>query len=61
MIHENGSLQVIDFGVAGVLATKDSKRNTLVGTGHWMSPELHPRKGQQNPYGKEVSNPLGFW
>lgn len=57
MIHENGSLQVIDFGVAGVLQTKVDKRSTVIGTPHWMPPELHklaPPAGLT--YGTEVSN-----
>ena len=57
MIHENGSLQVIDFGVAGVLQTKVDKRTTVIGTPHWMPPELHklaPPEGLT--YGTEVSN-----
>ncbi|MCJ1301474.1 hypothetical protein MMC08_004274, partial [Hypocenomyce scalaris] len=55
MIHENGSLQVIDFGVAGVLQTKVDKRTTVIGTPHWMPPELHklaPPEGLT--YGTEV-------
>ena len=56
MIHENGSLQIIDFGVAGTLQTKLDKRNTIIGTPHWMPPELHknaPPEGLH--YGTEVS------
>ncbi|KAA6415343.1 MAG: STE STE20 YSK kinase [Lasallia pustulata] len=55
MIHENGSLQVIDFGVAGVLQSKVDKRTTVIGTPHWMPPELHklaPPEGLT--YGTEV-------
>ena len=52
MIHEEGSLQIIDFGVAGTLVSEDDKRKTMIGTPHWMGPEvLNPgTKG----YGKEV-------
>lgn len=60
MIHEMGSLQVIDFGVAGVLQTNIDKRSTVIGTAHWMAPELHklaPPEGLN--YGTEVSNHLG--
>ena len=56
MIHEDGRLQVIDFGVAGVLQTNFDKRSTVIGTPHWMAPELHklaPREGLT--YGTEVS------
>lgn len=55
MIHEDGRLQVIDFGVAGVLQTTFDKRSTVIGTPHWMAPELHklaPREGLT--YGTEV-------
>lgn len=59
MIHEEGRLQVIDFGVAGVLQTNIDKRSTVIGTPHWMAPELHkiiPQGGLN--YGFEVSKLL---
>ena len=51
MITEEGGVQVCDFGVAGIIENKIDKRSTVIGTPHWMAPELfHP-----NPsYGKEV-------
>lgn len=55
MIHEKGMLQIIDFGVAGVLQTSVDKRSTVIGTPHWMAPELHknaPPEGLN--YGTEV-------
>ena len=59
MIHENGKLQVIDFGVAGVLQTKLDKRTTVIGTPHWMAPELHKPAGREGlNYGAEVSFPV---
>ena len=52
MIHEEGNLQIIDFGVAGTLVSEDDKRKTMIGTPHWMGPEvLNP--GTRG-YGKEV-------
>lgn len=57
MIGENGNLQIIDFGVAGLLESKQDKRNTVIGTAHWMAPEMHknpPPEGLQ--YGNEVSS-----
>ena len=41
MIHEQGGLQVIDFGVAGVVDSKFDKRGTIIGTPNWMPPEQH--------------------
>ena len=56
MIHEKGKLQVIDFGVAGVLQTKLDKRTTVIGTPHWMAPELLKPAGHEGlNYGTEVS------
>ena len=54
MIHEKGNLQIIDFGVSGILATKADKRSSMIGTLHWMSPEFHFRTGRFS-YGTEVS------
>lgn len=48
---------MIDFGVAGVLQTKVDKRSTVIGTPHWMPPELHRLAPPQGlTYGTEVSN-----
>ena len=56
MIHEKGYLQIIDFGVAGVLRTNNDKRSTIIGTPHWMPPELHKNAPPQGlTYGTEVS------
>ena len=58
MIHENGSLQLIDFGVAGQLESRIDKRNTVIGTLHWMAPEmLHGINHDPKKHGKEVSIP----
>ncbi|KAF2754137.1 kinase-like protein [Pseudovirgaria hyperparasitica] len=40
LITEDGNLQLGDFGVSGVLETEVAKRSTIVGTLHWMPPEL---------------------
>ena len=42
MIDETGKLQIIDFGVAGILLSNldVDKRKTVIGTPHWMAPEL---------------------
>ena len=54
MIHEKGRLQIIDFGVAGALPTKFDKRSTMIGSLHWMPPEMH-LKNPGLKYGTEVS------
>ncbi|MCJ1243048.1 hypothetical protein MMC30_000244 [Trapelia coarctata] len=53
MIHEKGELYIIDFGVAGVLPTKLDKRSTMIGSLHWMPPEMH-LKNPGLKYGTEV-------
>lgn len=52
LIHEEGSLQLCDFGVATVLDKKTDKRRTFIGTLHWMPPELWDKDPE---YSDEVS------
>lgn len=40
LVTETGSVQLCDFGVAGIVETKLDKRSTFIGTPHWMAPEL---------------------
>ncbi|KAL8829442.1 MAG: hypothetical protein Q9191_002007 [Dirinaria sp. TL-2023a] len=55
MIHEKGMLQIIDFGVAGFFQTGIDKRSTVIGTPHWMAPELHKNAPPEGlSYGTEV-------
>ena len=55
MIHEKGMVQIIDFGVAGILQTGIDKRSTVIGTPHWMAPELHKNAPPEGlSYGTEV-------
>ncbi|KAL8995111.1 MAG: hypothetical protein Q9169_005094 [Polycauliona sp. 2 TL-2023] len=58
MIHENGSLQLIDFGVSGLLQTEKDKRSTIIGTPHWMPPEMSSQlidpENSTVTYGNEV-------
>ena len=51
MITEQGGLQLCDFGVAGIIENKLDKRSTVIGTPHWMAPELFDATPS---YGKEV-------
>ncbi|KAF4124161.1 S TKc [Geosmithia morbida] len=40
LVTEEGNVQLCDFGVAGVIENKFDKRTTMIGTPHWMAPEL---------------------
>ena len=40
MVHEEGRVQIIDFGVAGLMETKTDRRGTIIGTFNWMAPEV---------------------
>ncbi|TVY28037.1 Serine/threonine-protein kinase [Lachnellula hyalina] len=51
LITEQGGVQLCDFGVAGVMEQKFDKRTTVIGTPHWMAPELF---GSNVSYGKEI-------
>lgn len=51
LVTEVGNVQLCDFGVAGVIETKFDKRSTVVGTPHWMAPELFD---PTTSYGTEV-------
>lgn len=51
LVTEEGNVQLCDFGVAGVIETKFDKRSTVIGTPHWMAPELFDNS---TSYGTEV-------
>ncbi|KAF4981073.1 hypothetical protein FZEAL_3049 [Fusarium zealandicum] len=51
LVTEIGDVQLCDFGVAGVIETKFDKRSTVIGTPHWMAPELFDSSAS---YGTEV-------
>ncbi|KAI0074150.1 Pkinase-domain-containing protein [Panus rudis PR-1116 ss-1] len=40
LITAAGRVMICDFGVSALLVTTTSKRNTLIGTPHWMAPEV---------------------
>jgi hypothetical protein len=51
-------VQVCDFGVAGITEHKADKRSTIIGTPHWMAPELFK---QSASYGKGYGKEIDIW
>ena len=54
LLTEGGDVKLIDFGVSAVLAARDEKRNTLIGTPYWMAPEIISNKNGKNPYDERI-------
>ncbi|KAL2358191.1 kinase-like domain-containing protein [Cryomyces antarcticus] len=52
LILEDGQPQLCDFGVSGMLDNGAGKRTTIIGTPHWMPPEMHA--SVPSGYGMEV-------
>ena len=40
LLTATGDLKLADFGVSVQLATPDERRTTVIGTPHWMAPEM---------------------
>ncbi|KAJ5826334.1 hypothetical protein N7474_003472 [Penicillium riverlandense] len=54
LIHEEGRLEICDFGVAGILQSQRDKRSTWIGTPHWMPPEMFAARGEAHQYSSEI-------
>lgn len=45
LLHEDGSIRLADFGVAGQLHAQAKRVNSFVGTPYWMGPEVVKQSG----------------
>ncbi|CAF9915179.1 MAG: hypothetical protein ALECFALPRED_010034 [Alectoria fallacina] len=67
MVHEEGRVQIIDFGVAGMMESKADRRGTIIGTFNWMAPELlkHAKSNlgddRQAPKGTDFGEEVDVW
>ena len=60
LIHEDGRVQICDFGTGGLLESQNDKRTTFIGTPQYMAPQvfeaLEVSKPEEfNGYRNEVS------
>ncbi|KAF2649325.1 kinase-like protein [Lophiostoma macrostomum CBS 122681] len=61
LVLEDGRVQLCDFGVSGAVESEKNKRSTIVGSVHWMPPELRQEFIKENNgvatsllYGSEI-------
>ena len=60
MVHEEGRVQIIDFGVSGLLETKADRRGTIIGTFNWMAPELLKQAKRELPDDRQAPDGTKF-
>lgn len=53
MISENGYIKLIDFGISKKTSSYESRTHTIIGTPHYMAPEMIK--------GESYSNAVDFW
>ena len=60
MVHEEGRVQIIDFGVSGLMETKADRRGTIIGTFNWMAPELLKQAKRELPDDRQAPDGTKF-
>ncbi|XP_063037649.1 serine/threonine-protein kinase PAK 3-like [Melospiza melodia melodia] len=50
LLGTDGSVRLADFGLCAQLSPEQDQRSSMVGTAHWMAPEVVTR----SPYGPKV-------